>query len=271
MHLAKIFFNFYIDSSIHVALSVYALIRITFFKLHLPYDEPVAYFGFYGTIVGYNFIKYDALARVKRIKLTPTFKAIIGLSFFAALATLYYFFQLQQITKIFGFGALLITLLYTLPFIPKRTNMRNWAGVKIYLVALAWVVVTVWLPVMNADYGFDAIVLIKSVQRFILVFVLMLIFEIVDLQNDAESLQTIPQKIGVKRSKYLSYLLLVLFLLLDSLKPEITAIDCTITLVVSVILVLFTFFVSPQKSKYYTSFWVEAVPVFWWILLLING
>ena len=64
MQMLKKLLNFYIESSIHVALSVYALIRITFFKLNLPYDEPVAYFSFFGTIVGYNFIKYDELVRI---------------------------------------------------------------------------------------------------------------------------------------------------------------------------------------------------------------
>ena len=82
MRIFKYIFDFYIQSSLHVALAVYALICITFFKLNISYDEPVAYFGFFGTIVGYNFIKYDELARIKKIKLTKTFKAIIFLSIF---------------------------------------------------------------------------------------------------------------------------------------------------------------------------------------------
>lgn len=269
MQMFKKLLDFYIESSIHVALSVYALIRITFFKLHLPYDEPVAYFSFFGTIVGYNFIKYDALVRIKKVKLTPLFKAIVGVSFVSFLACFYYFLQLKMQTKVCGFSALILTILYTLPFIPKRTNMRNWAGVKIYLVALAWVVVTVWLPVINADYDFDTVVLLKSVQRFLLVFVLMLVFEIIDLQNDVESLHTIPQRLGVKNTKRLSYFLLFVFLLMDFFKPSIATSGLLITSLIAILLGLFTFFASDKKSKYYTSFWVEAVPVFWLILLLM--
>ena len=66
MKYFKNLLDFYIESSLHVALAVYALIRITFLKLNISYDESVAYFGFFGTIVGYNFIKYDELARVKK-------------------------------------------------------------------------------------------------------------------------------------------------------------------------------------------------------------
>lgn len=262
-------FDFYIESSIHVALAVYALIRITCIKLNIFYDEPVAYFGFYGTIVGYNFIKYDELARVKKVKLTPNFKAIIGLSFLAALATLYYFFQLQPITKLFGIIGLFVTILYTLPFIPNKPNMRNWAGIKIYLVAIAWVLVTVILPVLNSEYDFNAVVIIKSVQRFILVFVLMLIFEIIDLKNDEHYLQTIPQKIGESATKKLTYVLLIIFVLLDFFKPNVSSKDLLIISLVAFCIGVFTFFATTKKSKYYTSFWVESVPFFWLLLLLI--
>jgi len=169
--------DFYIESSLHVALAVYALIRITFIKLNISYDESVAYFGFYGTIVGYNFIKYDELARIRKVKRTKTFMAIIGISIVASFASLYYFLALNTNTKLVGFAALIITLFYTLPFFPSRNNMRNWSGLKIYLVAIAWVGVTVLLPVFNSKMCFSMVLLFNCLQRFIFVFVLLLIFE----------------------------------------------------------------------------------------------
>ncbi|MDK2770668.1 MAG: hypothetical protein KYX68_00370 [Flavobacterium sp.] len=260
--------DFYIESSLHVAFAVYALIRITFLKLNLAYDEPVAYFGFYGTIVGYNFIKYDELVRVRRVALSKRFKAIIGLSFICFWITLYYFWQLETITKLLGIGALFLTVLYTIPFIPNKSNMRNWSGIKIYLVAVAWVAVTVWLPVINAHYPIDILVVLKSLQRFILVFVLMLIFEIVDLQFDGLYLKTIPQQLGEKKTKILAYLLLVVFILLDFLKPDFTLKVFLINLVFTLILGVFTYFTSKKRNKYYTSFWVEALPIVWLLLLI---
>ena len=269
MQIAKNILNFYIDSSLHVALSVYALIRITFLKFELPYDEAVAYFGFYGTIVGYNFIKYDELARVKKVKLTTSFKAIIVLSLLSFFAAFYYFLQLQTITKVLGIIGLLITILYTLPFFPNKPNLRNWAGIKIYLVALAWVVVTVWLPVLNAVYGLDIVVVLKSIQRFIFVFVLMLVFEIIDLQHDANYLQTIPQKIGIPATKLLTYFLLVVFFLMDFLKPNVSNRELYIISLVALVVGGFSYFANQNRSKYFTSFWVEGIPFFWLLLLLI--
>lgn len=269
MRILKYLFDFYIQSSLHVALAVYALIRITFLKLNISYDESVAYFGFFGTIVGYNFIKYDELARVKKIKLTKTFKAIIVLSFVSALAAFYYFLELKLNTKLIGLGALLFTVLYTLPFFPHKSNMRNWSGIKIYLVAIAWVGVTVILPVVNSAIDFSLVVILKCIQRFILVFVLMIIFEVIDLQFDDLKLHTIPQKIGVKRTKKVNYLLIALFLLLEYFKPNITLQHFGITFLVALIIGLFTFFANSKRDKYYTSFWVESVPFFWLILLLL--
>ncbi|MCO6174319.1 hypothetical protein NHF50_04605 [Flavobacterium sp. NRK F10] len=261
--------DFYIESSIHVALAVYALIRVTFLKLHLPYDEAVAYFGFYGTIVGYNFIKYDELARVRRVPLTNRFKAIIGLSFLCFCATLCYFWQLQSITKWIGIGSLLLTVLYTIPFFPNKSNMRNWSGIKIYLVAIAWVAVTVWLPVINAHYSIDLIVVLKSLQRFILVFVLMLIFEIVDLQFDELYLKTIPQQIGEKRTKWLAYGLLFLFVLLDFFKPYVSKQQFFVNTFFALVLGIFTFYANSRRNKYFTSLWAESLPIFWLVMLLV--
>jgi hypothetical protein len=261
--------NFIIESSIYVALSVYVLIRITFLKLNIPHEASVCYFGFFGTIVGYNFIKYDELARVKKVMLTPLFKTIIVLSFISFLITLYYFIQLEFQTQIAGLISFLITILYTLPFFPNKRNMRNWGGLKIYMVAIAWVGVTVVLPVLNSDTSFDLIVLLEMSQRFLFVFVLLLIFEIIDLQFDDKLLDTIPQKIGLVSTKKLNYVLLVAFLLLEFLKPKPDWHITAITLILIIIIGLFTFYASPKKSKYYTTFWVESVPFFWWILLYV--
>lgn len=268
MRILKYIFDFYIQSSLHVALAVYALIRITFLKLDISYDDDVAYFGFFGTIVGYNFIKYDELARVKKINLTKTFKAIIILSFLSALATFYFFLELKTKTKWIGFGALLLTILYTLPFFPHKSNMRNWSGVKIYLVAIAWVGVTVLLPVINADFDLSILVILKCLQRFIVVFILMLIFEIIDLQFDEKYLETIPQKLGIKNTKLLSYLLILVFLSLEYFKPNITLNQFAITFFVALILGIFTYFANSKRNKYYSSFWVESVPFFWLVFLV---
>src|SRR6186713_813004 len=104
MKLLKDILNFYLNSSIHVALSCYALVRITFHVFDIQYDEPMALFVFFGTIVGYNFVKYDALVRVKRKPVGNQLKLISVLSFISVILVGFYFFHLKRITQIVSVG-----------------------------------------------------------------------------------------------------------------------------------------------------------------------
>lgn len=262
-------FDFYLKSSIHVALSVYALVRMTQYMFVISYDENIAYFAFFGTIVGYNFVKYDALARVKKSMMRNELKMIALLSFISFLAVGYYFFQLERITQVIAVVVLLLTLLYTLPFFPNRKNARNWAGVKIYIVALCWVGVTLMLPLVNAHHDLDSDFFIKCIQRFILVFNLILVFEIIDLNTDDPHLKTVPQQIGVKRTKQLGLLLLIPFYFLEFLKNNFVEKQLFVNLILVVMLSLFLSLSNEKRSKYYSSFWVESIPILWWLMVVL--
>ncbi|TDW47019.1 hypothetical protein EV144_10535 [Flavobacterium sp. 270] len=266
MKLLKQIFDFYLNSSIHVALSCYALVRVTFHFFNIEYDEAMALFVFFGTIVGYNFVKYDALVRVKKNPISTQLKIIAVLSIISVVLVGYYFFQLKRITQIVSFGIFAVTALYTLPFFPNRRNARNWAGVKIYIVAICWVGATLVLPLINAEVPFTANFFIRCIQRFVLVFVLILVFEILDLANDDPHLQTVPQTIGVKRTKILGFLLLIPFWIVGILSFSFR--DVVINLIMVTVLMAFIYFANPNRSKYYTSFWVEAVPILWWLMIV---
>lgn len=260
----KNIFDFYINGSIHVALAVFAFVQITCGQFQLLIDNKVSLFAFFGTIVGYNFIKYDELARVKKVVWHTQLRLVVLLSFASAIVCGYYFFQLNRLTQLTSIGALLLTGFYALPIVPKKTNFRNWSGVKIYLVALSWAIVTVLLPVFYSEMFIGELIWIYFIQRFLIVFVLILIFEIVDLSKDALSLQTIPQQIGVKKTKWLGYVLLVICVYIYPYYGWRTVGFFFALFLIS----LFLFFATPSRSKYYTSFWVEAIPIVWWVFNL---
>jgi hypothetical protein len=270
MSVSKQLLDFYINSSIHVALSVCSLVGITHFVFRISTDEAVVYFAFFGTIVGYNFVKYDALARTQKLQMKSQLKIITVLSFLSLLASGYFYFQLQRTTQIIGIGVLALTLLYTLPFFPNKQNARNWAGFKIYIVALCWVGVTVFLPLINAGLPINTGVFLVAVQRFIVVFVLILIFEIIDLQNDDPHLKTVPQQIGVKQTKILGYFLLVIFCLLQLVTNTTDRSSLIFEVVIASVITLFLKFSNEKQSNYYTSFWVESIPILWWILVFFE-
>lgn len=270
MRVFKLIVDFYIKGSIHVGLSCYALVRMTQHMFHISYEDSIAHFAFFGTIVGYNFVKYDALARAKKIQMRNELKAIALFSFCCFILVGYYFFQLQRVTQIVAVVFLSITLLYTLPFFPTKRNARNWAGVKIYIVALCWVGVTLGLPILNAEIPITADFYLKCLQRFILIFVLVLVFEIIDLANDDPHLKTVPQQIGVRRTKLLGLLLLLPFYFLEFLKSNFDKNQLVVNLLLVIMNSLFLIFANDKRSKYYTSFWVESIPIVWWMLVILG-
>ena len=95
---------------------------------------------------------------------------------------------------------------------------------------------------------------------------IMCVFEIVDLQFDAISLQTIPQRIGVKQTKLVGFAFLTVFLILEFfVTNQFTRIDVFFVGLIAV----FIYFSNRNRSKYYSNFWVESIPIFWWIALLL--
>lgn len=271
----KQFLNFYINSSIHVALAVYSLAWITLLEFDVPYNEAILYFIFYASITGYNFVKYFGVAKFHHRSLTNWLKAIQIFSFFCFLLMCYYAFQLSTKTLfyIIGFGG--ITFLYAIPFLPKRLfldsqhNLRSIGGLKIYLIALVWSGVTVFLPLIHNGFSINSDVVITGIQRYIFIVVLMLPFEIRDLRYDSIKLSTVPQKIGVKQTKLIGSLCLICFFLLEFFKDEIPFTRIAILLIVTISTFLFLIFSKTEQGRYYSGFWVEGLPILWLILLLL--
>lgn len=101
-----------------------------------------------------------------------------------------------------------------------------------------------------------------------LTLILILIFEINDLKYDDIRLKTVPQSIGILHTKYLIYLLLIPFYVLEFFKQGNYPNQWIINLILITVIALFTHYASPHKSKYYTMFWVESVPILWLVLTL---
>ncbi len=270
MKLLKQLLDFYINSSIHVALSCFALVKVTYLMLNITTDNCVAFFAFFGTIVGYNFVKFDALARANKNKMRSQLKAITAFSLASLLLVIFCFFKLQNTAKISALIFLVFTILYTLPFFPNKKNARNWAGFKIYIVTICWVGVTVILPILNSEVAIQNAYYMITLERFLLIFTLILIFEIIDLKTDDPHLKTVPQQIGVKRTKILGFVLLTAFCGLGffNSNSNIQISGLLLNFVIATVIALFLFVANENRSKYYTSFWVESAPIFWWLLSL---
>ncbi|MGB1308201.1 MAG: hypothetical protein ACPG6B_04780, partial [Oceanihabitans sp.] len=180
MRLIKQIVDFYINASIHVALSVYALTWITLIEFGIPYDESVLYFNFFATITGYNFIKYFGLAKFHHRSLANWLKIIQVFSLICFVALCFYALQLERKTWLYIFILGAVTFFYAIPFLPKsifidsKQNLREISGLKVYVIGLVWSAVTVMLPIIDNQITITTDVFITALQRFVFVLILMI-------------------------------------------------------------------------------------------------
>ena len=250
----KAVFDFYIKSSIHVAFAVYCLLEITVFSNRLNPINNFSICVFLGTVLGYNFLKYFEIFYSRNFR-SKTYFAIFGISIFAGIGFLFSFYSLDfSIQKLILFSGALV-LIY--PF------LRKYGWLKLFLVSFTVTFITVYIPFQNENYS-PIEFYISLTQRFFLLVSLLIPFEIMDSKSDDKSLNTLPQLFGINSTKLFGILLVIPFMILEFLKLY----PSYLVLLIGVATVTFINFTELNRNKYYTSFWVESVPIFWWLGLI---
>ena len=155
----------------------------------------------------------------------------------------------------------------------QKKNLRNTEGIKIFIVAATWSLLTVLLPIIDFFDKIDVIGMIYFIQIFIYVFVAIIPFDIRDLNLDIKNLNTVPQNIGIQRAKNLGIILLFVFIILDFVQiillEHVNLTSVLINIIICIILSILLFNSRKNQTKYYASFWVESLPIFWLLLNLI--
>ena len=262
-------FNFYIKSSLHLSVCVISLIIITCLRFDLDFSYALFVCVFCATIVVYNFIKYASTLPYYFFTKNAPIKKIQILSFVSGFFLFISVFFLNSNTILLGCILFVLCLTYVIPFNRSSINIRNYSKIKIFIVAFCWAGSTVLMP-----FSEDVIVNLSDtiwlfIQRFIFIFVYTLPFEIRDLQYDSIKLKTIPQVIGINKTKILAYLLLIIFCVIgffiESNESKFLFSDINIAFITAI----FIFNTKVNQSKYYTSFLIEGLPIYWLIMILI--
>jgi len=257
------FFHFYINASIHVALAVASLYWVSVGRLNITMNWYLMGFLFCATIVCYNFVKYGVEAEKYLIVAKPAHRPIQWLSFLAFGLGLFFMYRLKPILWVYIGIFTLISGLYAIPFLPHSKNLRSLGGLKIFLVALVWAGFTLILPAIDGGLTIGEVLFPRAVQRFLLVLILILPFEIRDLRYDRKELKTIPQRFGTPRTKVIGYILITIYFFLDFFNNDF-GVESFIFLIVLVIILIWAIARSKQEqSAYYASFWVEGIPIIW--------
>ncbi len=272
MKLLKRFFDFYLDASIHVALSVFSLLHITSYFLNISApSNHLSFFVFFGTICCYNFIKYGVEAKKYILVANRYHKNIQFASFIALGLALYHLYFLSWDIWRCLMLLLVLTALYAVPVLPKAKNLRNLGGIKIFIVAMVWAGLTVALPVLEAKASFSVDVWIELLQRFILVVVLMIPFEVRDLKYDAPELRTLPQRFGITFTNFIGATLTLVFFFVTFLKVGVTTLEAIAKGLIFLTFGILMLETKKNQKPYFASFWVESIPIVWWGVIWMLG
>lgn len=265
-------FEFYLDASIHVALSILALVHVTCITLNIPVDAHLRWFLFFGSIACYNFVKYGVEAE-KYFLVADLHQKLIQWTSFGALGlALYHAYFLSIQVYVVIAGLVVLTGLYAIPVLPHAKNLRSLGGLKIFVVAVVWAGTTVVLPVIAAGQSISWDVGVETLQRFLLVLILLVPFEIRDLAYDSPELKTLPQRYGVTGTKIIGACAIMPFFLMTLLKDTVSRTELIANGILFLILGILIGITKRNQKQYFSSFWVEAIPIIWWgLLMLLSG
>lgn len=267
-HLKQII-DFYIFSNIHVALATFCLTKITLLEIGIS-ENRTAWFVFFSTLLSYNMIRFFRLNTIKNWYndwIHNNEKALYFLTGVSLLPLLYFTFYLRIKAILVLIPFIFSTLFYVIPI--KNKSLRNISGLKLFLIAISWAGVTVIFPLIQNYITIRTVDWITIIQRFLFVAIITLPFDIRDLNYDDKSLKTLPQQIGIYKTKFVGILLLMSFFFLEFFKNPLQENSLIILLIIVFLAAILLIKASNKQDKYYSAFFVEAIPIVWFLLVLL--
>lgn len=267
MKILKKIADFYIFSNIHVAIATFFLVKLTLVPLGIS-NNHTAWFVFFSTLFSYNLIRFLRLENIigwykKWLTINKSFLTILMLISFIGIVYFGYSLNIKAILTLIPFG--LATFLYATP--TKKIQLRNIRGLKLFLIAFSWAGVTVLFPIIQENLIPRLEDYFTFILRFLFVVAITIPFDIRDMSIDQKNLKTIPQKYGIDQAKRFILFSCLLFIIVAF--TIVSKEEFIVYLLISCIIILFTFKLNFIKNKYHTAFLIEALPIIWWLLYKI--
>jgi 4-hydroxybenzoate polyprenyltransferase len=166
----------------------------------------------------------------------------------------------------------LLALLYVLP-VWKGYRLRDLHYVKIFLIAITWSWITVFLVALELGMTWSTPMYVMLLERVFFVFAITIPFDIRDLEIDAfNKVKTLPAALGVRSSQRLAGLSLGLMLLLAALNYywDVYALNDLVALVISACLSGLLIFLSDRtRHDYFFSGLVDGMMVLQFLLVAL--
>ena len=248
----------YFNLNIHIGISIVCISLLNSLVLHTTINKAFIVFIFTGTIFSYNFIKYYSVKKSVLKKIHIAFLNICCL-----IISIFLFIQMNFYIKISLLWMILLVFFYTISLKSKNKNFRNTPYLKTYIIAFCWAFTSVIIPQIDRyDELLNYILLIRFFEIFIFIIILLIMFDIQDIYNDPHTLKTIPQIVGINKSKWIGILLLLIVIYIEKIILK----QPNYILLVGLICLIFLIKSAPTNNPYYTICWVESIPIFWYFI-----
>jgi len=270
--------DFYLYSSVHVAVSVAFFILQTYLLLNIKIDTHYIVFIFSSTIFLYslhnvlglyiheNKIFRDKLSIINKMKYPLFFLIVlsgIGSSF------CFFHLTLMEIASLAAFA--FISIWYVLPIFGNRKRLSDYPIIKIFMVSLVWAAIAVLIPLVETNINLTTKALI-FIEKFMFIFALVIPFDIRDIEFDnSRSVKTIPILLGKRKSIILALfaisISITIALYLYSIK--IYASNLIIPIILGYLFSSIIVALSENKSKdYYFTGFVDGLPIINYLFIL---
>ncbi|MEI6866212.1 hypothetical protein [Flavicella sp.] len=274
MKLIKKIFEFYVYSNLHVSIAIWSLSMITGSYFGVEARSASLFIGI-STFVSYNgirFFKYKTalLKKEMHVWFSKNSILLVILNSLLIIQLIQFVIKLSAIELKILFPFIVFTLLYMLPFMKfngQRYSLRKIPGFKIFCIGISWAGLITFFPLVNHFELKGTGISLFFMQQFLFIVVLILPFDIRDMDFDAEDLKTIPMVLGVKWSKRIAMILLLIVNVVSVCVFEDK--EVVVLFLMSLLLGGFVWCSKRNQSKYYASFWVEGIPIIWLVLLFL--
>lgn len=271
--------DFFLFSNLFVAYCVVALCMSTELLLgHQSYT--INLLVFFATLFVYNFqrlvrmdVQGDPSFRQQWLQNNRTW--LWGLTGMSAIVTAVLSLQLSTDSLLLLLPLGLIALMYPLPLFywnNKWWKLRDIPGIKIFLIALVWSLVTVGLLVREHGLLLTTDVWLLFFHRLFFIFAITIPFDIRDLKYDSLKLKTIPLVLGEEKARYLALgalglyeLIVVVQFFLGGMMSVGALIALLCTSGATAFLLLRS---TSEKGEYHFAFWVEGASVLMCLFLM---
>ncbi|MCH8545219.1 MAG: hypothetical protein LAT54_00650 [Cryomorphaceae bacterium] len=264
----------FIHSQFWVALMAFFLTLLTLFELKSDAFKLAISVGML-TWGGYTYIRSFSNANTlnhrhyKALKLFYLPITLVSLSY--GIYVLYAFTNHLLITTLTLLPSALLVFLYPL----KKSwllSIREFPGIKLIVISFSWLWLTTCIPLIVIQDFNPLHAASMFLQRFLLMMVWILPFDIRDLNIDKKQIKTIPQQIGVDSTKQLIYIIVFILQLSYLLTAwlSLTQVIVSLSYIAGLeVLSLLVYFSKPSKDSGYYSILVESTPMYILFMLML--